>query len=187
MTVAPKRSAAHAGFASCFDIARHCSRAADSGRWPAMRAQRAKMMSRRDDARIAQDKRSAVLGNRAKMKTPLFFSSGLARLRRAKPEEKNRETGCGVAFTQGSGAACASLRRTSPRAIFVPPRQGLRRPQAVRTRLEDSNRKANERASLDAATALGLFFGRHGRRVGNLRRSASARKEDQAAFSTRSL
>jgi hypothetical protein len=58
-----------------------------------MRAERAKLKSRRDDLIIAQGKRSAALGDGRKMISS-FFPSGLARRRRAKPEGK-KEAGWG--------------------------------------------------------------------------------------------
>ena len=53
----------------------------------AMRAERAKLKSRRDDPKVAEGKRSAALGYGLKMISS-FFPSGLAPLRRAKPEGK---------------------------------------------------------------------------------------------------
>ena len=52
-----------------------------------MRAERAKLKSRKDYMIIAQGKRSAALGCGPKTFSS-FFPSGLARLQRAKPEGK---------------------------------------------------------------------------------------------------
>jgi len=71
----------------------------------------------------AQGKRSAALGCGPKMVPSLFFQSGLARC--AKPDWKKREVGCAVAFTQGDGSACASLRRALPWADMLLPFQGV--------------------------------------------------------------
>jgi hypothetical protein len=111
------------------------------------------MTSRRDDAKIAQDERSAVLGNETKMKSSLsFIWFG------APNQMKERETGCGVALTQGSGSACAPLRRTSPWAIFWPPLPGLRRPQPISTRWNWPAQRANRRPGLDAGSPFCLPF-----------------------------
>ena len=49
-----------------------------------------------------------------------------------------------MAVTQGSGSACASLRRTSPWAIIAPPLPGLRRRPGIRLRQNNSNREAKQ-------------------------------------------
>ena len=61
--------------------------ATEEHRWAAMRAERAKLKSCKDDEIIAQGKRSAALGYRRNM-IPSFFPSGFARQGRAKPEGK---------------------------------------------------------------------------------------------------
>jgi hypothetical protein len=66
-------------------------------RSPTMRAERAKLKSRRVDLTIAPGKRSAARGYGRKMISS-FFPSGLARQRRAKPEGKKE---IGVALYPG--------------------------------------------------------------------------------------
>jgi hypothetical protein len=92
-------------------------RIAERFRWPIMRAERAKLKSRRDDMRIAPGKRGAARGYCPKMNNSLFSKFGFARLRRAKPNFEKRENGSRVAFTQGSDGTSALLRRISPCAI----------------------------------------------------------------------
>ena len=84
-----------------------------------MRAERAKLKSQRDDMIIAPGKQSAARGYGRKMISS-FFPSGLARLRRAKPEGK-KEAGWEDSLPRA--AASAAL----PRAIVLPPLPGLRR------------------------------------------------------------
>src|SRR5438132_14435471 len=74
-------------------------------RSPIVLAKRAKLKSRRDELIIAQGKRgmSAALGCRRKMISS-FFLSGLAGLRRAKPE-RNKEAGCGGVFPRAAAWA----------------------------------------------------------------------------------
>jgi hypothetical protein len=85
-------------------------------RSPTMRAQRAKLKSWRDDMIIAPGKRSAARGCGPRMISS-FFSSGLARLRRAKPEEK-KEVRWGVSLPRA--AASVAL----PWATIRPPLRG---------------------------------------------------------------
>ncbi|SRR6266404_2583445 len=79
---------------------------------PNMRAELAKFDALKGQNTSAQGKRSAALGCGPKMISSLFFQFGLAH--RARPNWKKREVGCGVAFTQGGGSACALLRRALP-------------------------------------------------------------------------
>src|SRR5438270_1195204 len=74
------------------------------------------LKSRRDDMTIAPGKRSAARGWGCKMISS-FFTSGLARRRRAKPEVK-KEVGWGGALPRA--AASAAL----PWAIILPPLRG---------------------------------------------------------------
>jgi hypothetical protein len=85
-------------------------------RSPGMRAERAKLKSRRDAMIIAQGKRSAALGCGPKMISS-FFPSGLASLRPAKPEGKKE---AGWAGLLPRAAASAAL----PWAIIRPPLRG---------------------------------------------------------------
>jgi hypothetical protein len=110
------------------------------------------MMSRRDDGKIAQDKRSAVLGNRHTMNHSLISKSGFPRRGRGNPDFEMREAGCGVALTQGSAAAYASLRRVSPWAIFWPPLPGLRRRQTFRPGVDNFSPEANQMLEPPAAS-----------------------------------
>src|SRR5262249_16794166 len=82
------------------------ARVADVFRSPKTRAERAKLKSCKDDTIVAQGKRSAALGYRRKMIS--FFSSGLARVWRAKPEGK-KEVGVVWRFTQGGGLGGLAL------------------------------------------------------------------------------
>jgi hypothetical protein len=86
-------------------IGGHCRGASDVHRWAPMRAQRAKLKSRRDDKMIAQGKRSVALGYGPKT-IPSLFPSSLARCRCAKLEGK-REVGWGGFLPR---AAASSLR-----------------------------------------------------------------------------
>src|SRR5258708_26221806 len=90
----------------------------EAGRSPRMRAQRAKLKSRRDNRIIAPDKRSAVRGNTNKMNISLFSSLVLRAARKTKLEK--REGGAGWALP----GAAAPLRCALPRAVVLPPLQG---------------------------------------------------------------
>jgi len=73
-----------------------------------MRAERAKLKSRRDDRILAQGKRSAALGYEPKMISFLFSFRGLARRRRARPLKEKRKAG-GTVFTQECGLGGLAL------------------------------------------------------------------------------
>ena len=90
-----------------------------------MRAERAKPKSWWDDEKVAQDKRSAVLGYGREMITSLFSRFGLPGRRPAKPNLEKREAGGWVSFTQGGGSACAALRRALPWAGMSLPLWGV--------------------------------------------------------------
>ena len=112
---------------------------------PAMRAQRAKLKSRRDDMIIAPGKRSAARGCGPRMISS-FFTSGLARPRRAKPEEK-KEVGWGVSLLRA--AASAALPWAGMWLPF---------PGAVRVSLIDTNpTPAFTRSSRNAASSKRLL------------------------------
>ena len=115
----------------------------EAKRSPTIRAKRAQLKSRRDDMIIAPGKRSAARGYGRKM-IASFFPSGLARLRRAKPEGK-KEIGWGGSLP--GAAAAAAL----PRAIIMPPLAGLRRPGTV-WRLGQVG-LANQVAALEAGSS----------------------------------
>jgi len=82
-----------------------------------MRARGAKLRSRRDDLRIAQQARNERRPGLRTQNEFLFFPSGLARWRRAKPEGKKR---LGVGWrVPGRRPACALLRRALPWAGMI--------------------------------------------------------------------
>jgi len=80
--------------ASQFHIVRRARAVPEPQRSPAIRVRRGKMKSRRDDLIVAQGERgtSAALGYGRKMIFSLFSFSGLARLKRAKPEKEKGES-----------------------------------------------------------------------------------------------
>jgi len=92
------------------------SQVPDYNRSPVMGAERAKLKSQRDDMIIAPGKQSAARGYGRKMISS-FFPSGLARLRRAKPEGKKE---AGWEGSSPRAAASAAL----PGAIIMPPLRG---------------------------------------------------------------
>ena len=132
-----------------------------------MRAERAKLKSRRDDMIIAQGKRSAALGSGRKM-IPSFFPSGLARQRCAKPEGRE-EVGWGGSLPRAAACAFAAPRRhtsaaLSWAAVLLPLRQRFIRGRKLDLppRSEKSgpsnhlNRKSN--LKLKSQGILGLIF-----------------------------
>jgi len=88
--------------------------ASEVERSPVMRAERAKLKSQRDDMIIAPGKQSAARGYGRKMISS-FFPSGLARLRRAKPEGK-KEAGWEGSLPR---AAASTLRVISNRRFQI--------------------------------------------------------------------
>ena len=88
--------------------------ASEVERSPVMRAERAKLKSQRDDMIIAPGKQSAARGYGRKMISS-FFPSGLARLRRAKPEGK-KEAGWEGSLPR---AAASTLRLISNRRFQI--------------------------------------------------------------------
>ena len=113
----------------------------------------ANLKSRSDDLMVAQQARNERRpGLRIKMISSLF-SSGLARSRRAKPEE-NKEVGCGGSLPRTAASAALSW------ATISPPPWG--------------SGKANQRAALDAAVAFCLYSEAPRRRASEPERSAYA-------------
>jgi len=142
-----------AGIASLLAIGRCCPGLPEPGRSPFIRAQRANLKSRSDDLMVAQQARNERRpGLRIKMISSLF-SSGLARSRRAKPEE-NKEVGCGGSLPRTAASAALSW------ATISPPPWG--------------SGKANQRAALDAAVAFCLYSEAPRRRASEPERSAYA-------------
>ena len=122
------RAALDAGRAICLNFVRHRPGASERHRSPIMRAERAELESRRDEMIIAQGKRgtSAALGCGSDL-IPSFFPSGLARLRRAKPEgKKEGEWGGVLPRAAASRLRCATARQAAalPWAIITPPLRG---------------------------------------------------------------
>lgn len=170
MSFAPNdRAAPDAAVAFCWYCVALSRRASEAGRSPTMRAERAKLKSRRDAMTIAPGKRgtSAARGYTSKM-----ISSFLP-FRFAAPEERQTGKGekdCGGRlFTPGGGLPphpiTAGQAAALPGATIVPPRWGscLRRASASarvlrRDKPARQGGKANQRAPLDAAGAFCLHF-----------------------------
>jgi hypothetical protein len=106
MTRANQPNAAKPAIAARSRVGAQRRGVSDPGPSPAMRAQRAKPKSCRDDEIIALGKRSAALGYGRKM-IPSFFPSGFARQGRAKPEGK-KEVGCLGSLPRAAASAVLS-------------------------------------------------------------------------------
>src|SRR5258708_6876203 len=123
-------------------------------RLPGMRAQRAKLKSRRDDRIIAPDKRNAVRGNTNKMNISLFSSLVLRAARKTKFEKREE----GVAWALPGAAA--PLRCALPRAIVLPPHQGSGVSEARTVTTTIYNWRANKTHALDGGILSLLHIGR---------------------------
>ena len=135
-------------------------------RSPPMRAQRAKLKSRRDDMIIAQGKRgtSAALGYGSKMISSFFLRVWRARARRTRRKKEVR-----WCAPLPRAAAAAAL----PWATIMPPLPGLRRPEISLRDQPVCATGANHVHSVDAPIARLFHIVHLGRRATDAHRWAS--------------